>query len=76
MFNEYFEEQFSDESNYDVDNWHWLYKYTNDSVNDIEFSTSRIRKILKDIDVNKSAGPDGIHGKVLKNCREGIAYPL
>ena len=45
-------------------------------VNDIDFSTSRIRKILKDVNVNKSAGPDGIHGKVLKNCREGIVYPL
>ena len=71
MFNEYFEEQFSEASDYDVD-----IDYNNDSVNDIDFSTSRIRKILKDIDVNKSAGPDGIHGKILKNCREGIAYPL
>ena len=31
---------------------------------------------MKDINVNKAAGPDGIHGKVLKNCKEGIAYPL
>ena len=71
LFNEYFEGQFSDPSNYDID-----FDYSNDSVNDIEFSTSRIRKILNDIDVNKAAGPDGIHGKVLKNCRDSIAYPL
>ena len=53
-----------------------IFYYSNDSVNDIEFSTSRIRKILKDVNVNKAAGPDGIHSKILKNCRDSIAYPL
>ena len=71
MFNEYFEDQFSEASNYDID-----IDYSNDSDNDIEFSTTRIRKILKNINVNKAPGPDGIHGKVLKNCRESLAYPL
>ena len=71
MFNEYFEEQFSAVSGYDVD-----IDYHRDSENDIDFSISRIRKILKDVNVNKAAGPDGVHGKVLKNCRESIAYPL
>ena len=71
MFNEYFAEQFSEARNYDID-----IDYSNDSVNDIEFSTSRIRKILKDVNVNKAAGPDGIHCKILKNCRESITYPL
>ena len=63
IFNEYFEEQFSEASKYDID-----IDFSNDSVNDIAFNTSRIRKILKNINVNKSPGPDGIHGKVLKNC--------
>ncbi|MCP4461159.1 MAG: hypothetical protein GY816_24530, partial [Cytophagales bacterium] len=71
LFNEYFEDQFSDASCYDID-----IDYSNDIDNDIDFSICRVRKILKDVDVNKSAGPDGIHGKVLKNCRESIAYPL
>lgn len=71
IFNEYFEDQFSEASNYDIE-----IDYSNDSENDIEFSTSRIRKILKNINVNKAPGPDGIHGKVLKNCRESLAYPL
>ena len=71
MFNEYFEAQFSEPSNYDIDT-----DYSNDSENDIEFSTNKIRMILKNINVNKAPGPDGIHGKVLKNCRESLAYPL
>jgi hypothetical protein len=71
LFNEYFEEQFSDASDYDVD-----IDYSDDYVNDIDFSVGRVRKLLKDINVNKSAGPDGINGKVLKGCRESIAYPL
>ena len=71
MFNDFFADQFSDASDYDVD-----IDYSNDSVNDIDFSIGRVRRILKDVNVNKAAGPDGIHGKVLKNCRASIAYPL
>ena len=71
IFNQYFSEQFSDSSHYNID-----INFENDHQNDIDFSISRIRHILKDVNVNKSHGPDGIHGKVLKNCRESIAYPL
>ena len=52
--NEYFQNQLSEASDY------------NDSVNNIEFNTNRIRKILKNINVHKAVGPDEIHGKVLK----------
>ncbi|MCP4459932.1 MAG: hypothetical protein GY816_18200, partial [Cytophagales bacterium] len=71
LFNEYFEYQFSDASCDEID-----IDYSKNLVNYIDFSICRVRKILKDVDVNKSAGPDGIHGKVLKNCRLSIAYPL
>ena len=71
LFNEYFEGQFSEASKYNID-----LDYRNDAVNDIDFSYDRVLKILRDINVNKAAGPDGINGRVLKNCREGIAYPL
>ena len=71
IFNQFFEEQFSESSEYNIN-----IDFANDGMNDIDFSMRRIRQILKKINVNKSPGPDGIHGNVLKNCRESIAYPL
>ena len=72
LFNEYFCEQFSDPSLYDTDiNW------TNDStLNEIDFAIPRIEKFLSCINSNKACGPDGIHGKILKNCSMSLAYPL
>ena len=35
-----------------------------------------MHKHLYNINSNKASGPDGIHGKVLKNCSESLAYPL
>ena len=32
--------------------------------------------ISPNINSNKASGPDGIHGKILKNCSESLAYPL
>ena len=71
LFNEFFFEQFSEESIYDID-----IDYSNDWRFDIEFDHQRVRKILSNINSNKAYGPDGIHGKLLKNCAAGLAYPL
>ena len=71
IFNEYFHSQFSEGSHYNID-----IDYSNDNENDIVFTPSRIRKLLKDVNVHKACGPDGIHGKVLKNCRLSLSYPL
>ena len=35
-----------------------------------------MRYFLKTLNPNKCPGPDGIHGKVLKNCAYSLAYPL
>ena len=71
LFNTYFADQFSDPSNYDID-----VDFTNDTLNGIDISHQRVRSLLKKVNINKTAGPDGIHGKILKHCASSIAYPL
>ena len=71
LFNEFFADQFSDTSRYDID-----IDFSNDAVNDIDFNFRRIRTLLNKINVSKAIGPDGIHGMVLKHCAGSIAYPL
>ena len=71
LFNKFFADQFSEASRYDVDiEWH------NDEANDVDFSLPKIRNLLKAVKPRKAAGPDRIHGMVLKNCAFGLAYPL
>ncbi|MCP4458327.1 MAG: hypothetical protein GY816_09950, partial [Cytophagales bacterium] len=71
LFNEYFFDQFSTESNYDID-----IVYGNGAFYDLAFSSNDIFKILRSINPGKAAGPDGIHGMVLKRCAYSLAYPL
>ena len=71
LFNEFFCDQFSDISSYDID-----IDYQNDCQFDIVFDFRKIRSLLKAVNPNKAAGPDGIHGTVLKNCAVSLAYPL
>ena len=35
-----------------------------------------MRNLLKNVKPSKAAGPDCIHGLVLKNCAYGLAYPI
>ena len=71
LFNTFFQEQFSESSNYNI-NIDW----SNDASFEIDFCHWKIRKILSQLNANKAQGPDGIHGKVLKNCAASLAYPL
>ena len=32
--------------------------------------------MLSQVNSNKAQGPDGIHGRILKNCAVGLALPL
>ena len=43
---------------------------------DLRFHVFDIYLILKSTNSSKAAGPDGIHGKVLKNCASTLAAPL
>ena len=72
LFNGYFYDQFSAASAYSTD-----IDFTNNSnFIDFHFDPDQISNILKDIDTNKSPGPDGITGTVLKKCSSSLSYPL
>ncbi len=71
LFNSFFYNQFSQPSTYNID-----ISYDNDTIFDIDFDQEDVRKLLSNINSNKAQGPDGIHGKILKNCSVGLAYPL
>ena len=71
LFNEYFFKQFSEPSSYDIE-----IDYSNDHLYRIDFAPEIIKNHLLDINPNKAHGPDLIHGKVLKKCANGLAYPL
>ena len=71
LLNNYFYEQFSGQSDYNI-NIGW----SNDQVFDIDLDQNKVRKLLLNINSNKASGPDGIHGKILKNCANTLAYPL
>ena len=71
LFNTFFYEQFSQASNYDID-----LDWSHDDTFEINFCHSRIRELLVKVNSNKTCGPDGIHGKILKNCAVSLARPL
>ena len=71
LFNEYFYNQFSEASDYNID-----IDFINNDFLDLQFHSEDIFNILKMLNANKAAGPDGIHGKVLKSCARSLAYPL
>ena len=48
----------------------------NDRFFDVKFLELDVLLLLKDINPSKTAGPDGIHGMVLKNCASTLAKPL
>ncbi len=71
LFNNYFQQQFSEPSDYDIpvnygvhDNWH------------IDFNQFHVKNILKHLNPNKAVGPDNINGKVLKYCCNALSVPL
>ena len=49
---------------------------THESLEDVEFRTEDITVLLSKLDIDESAGPDGIHFRVLKELRNELAEPL
>ena len=71
LFNQYFFQQFSEASNYEID-----INVDNDSDFDINYSPERIEKLLKNVNTNKAGGPDRIPGIVLKRYSNVLAEAL
>ena len=71
IFNQFFYNQFSDPSLYNIN-----IDFSNDPYNDFVIDHARVRKLLLKINTNKAQGPDKIHGKILKECALGLAYPI
>ena len=71
LFNNYFFEQFSHPSTYDID-----IDFDRCNFKNLYFDVNRIMSILKSINVNKSPGLDDISGLVLKKCALSLANPL
>ena len=72
MFNEYFSKQFSEPSVYGTD-----IDFKNAcALDNLQFHELDVLLILKSTNPSKAAGPDGIHGMILKNCACSLAKPL
>ena len=71
LFNSFFSNKFSPPSKYDID-----IDFTDMQYHNYRFDVDAIHQILKNIDIDKSPGPDGIAGIILKNYALNLAYPL
>ena len=71
MFNEFFYNQFSEASQYDVN-----ISFDTGRNFDIDFNVARVRDIISKLDSNKAQGPDNIHGLIFKKCSRVLAKPL
>lgn len=71
LFNTFFSDQFSSPSSYDIN-----INFENDPFVNTEFDETTIFNLLRKMNPNKAAGPDGIHVKLLKYCVRGVSKPL
>ena len=69
LYNEFFYDQFSEEINYNIG----IDIGSNDQFSDLRFRELDVQILLKWINPEKAAGPDKIHGIILKNCAASLA---
>ena len=65
LFNEFFYEQFSDESSYEID----IDMSSDDQFIGLRFHELDVLLLLRDVNSGKSAGPNGFYGMVLKTVQ-------
>ena len=51
-------------------------RYQGPVIDKIEVSVTQVSKLLSDVNIHKSMGPDGIHPRFLKECYKEIAEPI
>ena len=73
-FCDYFSSVFTEEDDNSFENL--SYKDNLNEMTDICFNVDDIKIKLKNLNVNKSQGPDNIHPKILKEANEVLALPL
>ena len=75
IFNDYFHSVFEPQQNiFGLDMTH----SSNDliDINSIEVTIDLVYKHLRSINVNKGAGPDGVHPLFIKNCSKTLTTPI
>ena len=71
--NTYFSSVFTEEVTEDFPT---LNRMVNDELRDIQCTTEEVESYLRNIDANKSSGPDGISPHVVKECATQLAPSL
>ena len=74
LFNQYFKKVFTDEDLVTVPEA--VQKTVVSELKDIEITEAMVEKKLKEINQNKSPGPDNIHPRVIKELSGELAEPL
>ena len=71
LFNKFFSDQFSNPSDYNIN-----INLENDPNINTVLRESDVYNFARKLNANKAAGPDNIHGKIIKLCARGLAKPL
>ena len=71
LFNNFFSDQFSSPSLYNID-----INFENDPFSNLKIEEKSVFDLLRKLNTNKAAGPDGRQAKLLRYCASGLASPL
>ena len=73
LFNEFFASVFTEES---FEDFPKISDNTGDTLQDINITLDKVTKLIGSLNESKAAGPDGIHARVLKECKTSVSVAL
>lgn len=76
LFNKFFSEQCSLPDGSDADPLPTFSPVTESSLSSITTTAEEVRKLLRNLNVSKASGPDGISNRILRGCADTLCYPL